>query len=469
MLYSNSVISLPSPAGVLNNSRDIIIEYFEQKGQAYSLVHWGVTVSCYGVGGLLGSLVGPRVLGLFMGRKTTLLVNNLFLMIACACIAWAPVWWVQAIGRIFQGMVAGIATAVVPTYLSEISPIAIRGGVGTMHQLAITMGILISQYLSTPSLLMFGSIDKWKLLFLVPALCGVFQLIFLPWLPESPSYLYAHIGREAARDAIVRLQSEDVADEYLGYIEQELYRQNNNANDNKKGASIEERLQQPPEEDSMTMMELLCDRTLRKQLIVGTVVQLMMQFSGIDAVFYYSTSVFQQASVVDPELATTGLGIINVLVTIVAVRYMDTAGRQILLKWSWMGMCTSYVILTASFVLQPYLPGMGRLSVISMTGVIIFFAFGPGCIAWFIIAEIFPLYARDSAQAFGIFINWIANWLVAFSFPILLVYTQPFTFLIFVASTSYFLYFTLHFVPETKGKTVKEVTDMFREIPIELC
>lgn len=178
--------------------------------------------------------------------------------------------------------------------------------------------------------------------------------------------------------------------------------------------------------------------------------------------------VFRQASVGDPELATTGLGVINVIITIFAVKYMDSAGRKTLLRYSWMGMCTSYIILTSSFIFKPHLAYMDQVSVVSMTGVIIFFAFGPGCIAWFIIAEIFPVVARDSAMTIGIFINWTANWLVAFSFPILLQYTQPFTFLIFVASTAYFLYFTNHFVPETKGLTIAQVTAIFDHIPLNV-
>lgn len=152
-------------------------------------------------------------------------------------------------------------------------------------------------------------------------------------------------------------------------------------------------------EGTLSTMELFRDEKLRKQLIVGIAVQLMMQFSGIDAVFYYSTSIFYQAEVYDPELATTLLGIINVLVTIVAVKYMDSAGRKRLLIISWIGLLASYAMLTMSFVLKPYYGFMDKVSVVSTTGVIIFFSFGPGCIAWFIIAEIFTLYARDTAMA----------------------------------------------------------------------
>jgi sugar porter (SP) family MFS transporter len=433
----------------MNNSEEFIMKYFHDQGKDYTLVGWGTTVSCYGIGGLVGSIVGPKVIGRYVGRKATLLINNIFLVISSYLIAFAPYWWWQAIGRIFVGIVAGISTAVVPTYLSEISPIAIRGAISTMHQLGITVGILVSQALSTPSLNLLGSEEKWRWLFLVPVLCGLFEVVILPFCPESPSYLYVTQGESAARKALVRLQSEAVADEYMSYIRQEVEAAEHGTK-------------------SVSVYELLTNRSLRKQLIVGVTVQLMMQFSGIDAVFYYSTTVFRHADVSDPELATTFLGVINVLVTIVAVKYMDSAGRKSLLQYSWIGMCLSYLILTLSFIFKPAFDFMDKISVLATTGVTIFFAFGPGCIAWFIIAEIFPLSARDTAMAIGIFVNWIANWLVAFLFPILLEYTQPYTFLLFAATTAFFLYFTNNFVPETKGLTISEVTHKFALLELHI-
>lgn len=154
------------------------------------------------------------------------------------------------------------------------------------------------------------------------------------------------------------------------------------------------------------------------------------------------------------------------IITIIAVRLMDRAGRKTLLIYSWIGMCLSYIIMTLSFILKPYLPYMDQLTIVATVGVITFFAFGPGCIAWFLIAEIFPLHARDTAMSVGIFINWVANWLVAFTFPLLLEWFQPFTFLVFVFTTGCFLYFTLWFVPETKGLTVAQVTEAFEKIPL---
>ncbi|KAL7579661.1 hypothetical protein ACA910_021811 [Epithemia clementina (nom. ined.)] len=448
--------------GVMNNSKDFIMGDFHDRGKEYSLLQWGTTVSCFGVGGLVGAVLGPKVLGQYCGRRATLLINNIFLVISSLFITIAPVWWFQAVGRIFVGIVAGTATAVVPTYFSEISPVEIRGAVGTVHQLGITIGILLSQALSTPSLHLLGSKESWPWLFVVPVLCGALEVLVLPCCPESPSYLYQTQGEDAARAALIRLQSKEVVDEYVQYIKEEA--ESSSSNSKRDDADTKK------EDKNMTLRELVLDKTLRKQLIVGVTVQLMMQFSGIDALLYYSTTVFQQAAVSDPELATTCLGIINVLVTIVAVKYMDSAGRKTLLTWSWIGMCISFVLLTASFVLRDYnVPHMDQLSVMATVGVIIFFAFGPGCIAWFIIAEIFPLPARDSAMALGIFVNWLANWLVAFCFPILLAKTQPYTFLVFVGTTAFFLYFTVNFVPETKGKTVSELAASFDELPLCTC
>lgn len=246
--------------GVMNNSRIFMMEYFTNQDKEYTMVEWGTVVSAYGIGGLLGSVLGPNVIGRYTGRRGTLLVNNVFLFLSCYMIVFAQYWWWQVIGRIAIGIVAGTATAVVPTYLAEISPLAVRGGVATIHQLAITIGILVSQYLSTPSLHVFGSQEHWKWLFFVPVVCGVIQLCILPFCPESPSYLYLQGNHVGARRAIARFQSESVADEYMGYIAEESALADSGK--------------------SMTVSELFVDRTLRKQLVIGVVVQLMMQFSG---------------------------------------------------------------------------------------------------------------------------------------------------------------------------------------------
>ena len=94
----------------MNNAEAYVVEYFHEQNKAYTLVGWSTTVSCYGVGGLIGAVLGPKVIGRYCGRRTTLLVNNVFLALSSLFIAFAPSWWYQAIGRVFVGIVAGIAT-----------------------------------------------------------------------------------------------------------------------------------------------------------------------------------------------------------------------------------------------------------------------------------------------------------------------------------------------------------------------
>lgn len=96
--------------GVMNNSEAFIVKYFHDQDKEYTLMQWGTTVSCYGIGGLIGAIVGPKVLGRYMGRRATLLVNNIFLIVSSLFITMAPHWWYQAIGRVFVGIVAGVAT-----------------------------------------------------------------------------------------------------------------------------------------------------------------------------------------------------------------------------------------------------------------------------------------------------------------------------------------------------------------------
>lgn len=445
--------------GAMNNTEEVIRAYSAARGRPISTLQWSVIVSSFGVGGLLGSLMAG-FLATMMGRKTILLAMTPFVLASSSLITFAPNWWSMALGRVCIGIVAGCGTGIVPSYFSEISPTRKRGMIGTLHQLGITVGILTSQTLSTPSLNLLGSESLWQWLFLVPVACSLMQAVVLPFCPESPSYLYKHYGEEAAREALERLNGRDreaLIDSYLEGIEAQC----------DAGADSDK---------SFGLGDLFGSIDLRRQLIVGVVIQLSMQFSGIDAVFYYSTDVFSSAGVSNPQLATTSLGAINVIITIIAAKYMDSAGRRSLLLCSWVGMCCSFLLLTISFLMIPAATtaitatattAVGgssfahMLSVASMTGVIISFAFGPGCIAWFIIAEIFPMYARDTAMTLGVCLNWVANWLVAFSFPLLKRVMGQYTFFLFTGTTFVFGIFTYMKVPETKNRSIKEVTAEF--------
>lgn len=215
------------------------------------------------------------------------------------------------------------------------------------------------------------------------------------------------------------------------------------------------------------MLELLRAVHLRKQVIVGVVLKMAVQFSGIDAIFYYSTMMFRQANVADPQSATLMLTLVNVVMTFCAMMVMDKAGRRALIMVTWVGMCTGFLtIFAASTVVEVagvHEALMSSVQVVAMVAIIVCFAVGIGNVEGFIISEITPVYAKDTLASIGVPINWIANMAVSSTFPMLFVSMGRYTYLLFVATTFCFGLFTWYRVPETKGKTLKEVTEEFNK------
>ena len=209
-------------------------------------------------------------------------------------------------------------------YLAEISPTAARGAVGTAHQLAITLGCLASFAITTPSLSPLAAAGTWRYAFLLPVAAALLQCAVLPFCPESPAYLYRTVGSHAALHKLAELHEVGSIGGHIDALRSEEQIGGGGAGSN-----------------GFTIVELLGARKLRRHLLVGVVLQLSMQLSGIDAVLYYSTMVFRDAGVDEPEMATTLLGALNVMLTIVAIAIMDKAGRRTLLLFSWAGMSAS--------------------------------------------------------------------------------------------------------------------------------
>jgi len=210
--------------------------------------------------------------------------------------------------------------------------------------------------------------------------------------------------------------------------------------------------------ESAGIMEVVRDRRLRGPVLVGCGVNLSMQLSGIDAVLYYSTKVLQDAGI-ELEWAqvyTVLISLVNVLVTIPAMMLMDKAGRKVIQSLGLGGMCVAYLTMTVALVTGQHLLAVG-----AMFGVVCCFAFGPGCIAWFIVSELTPVHVRGFATTVGLGANWMANFLVAFTFPHVLAALRSWTFGIFAASTLLLTLFTLACLPETKGRTVAEISEFF--------
>lgn len=301
---------------------------------------WSLTVSIFAVGGMLGGLLAPALAN-WCGRKTGLVLNNTVAVLGVTLMSSSQLS--QSIecliaGRFFIGLNCGLNTALVPMYLSEISSVKMRGALGTVSQLGVTVGLLFSQVLGLKQIL--GTKDYWPFLFGFAFIPTILQLIMLPFCPESPRYLLLTCNRTGeARLALRRLRnSNDIEDD----MEEMRAEERSHQEEVNKYGRLE------------SIRELFNHPWLRAPLIIGIMMQLSQQLSGINAIFYYSTDIFLSAEV--PEnyavYATMGVGAIMVIMTLVSIPLMDRLGRRTLHLYGLAGMFLASIFLTISLLVK---------------------------------------------------------------------------------------------------------------------
>lgn len=423
--------------GCMANTQDTLRLHFKDVSDTFmSLIISGVPI-----GGLFGGL-SAGIIADKVGRKKCMMLNNLPVLIGTVLmsIAWNKYFFL--IGRIFIGFGCGIATGVAPMYISEISPVSVKGAVGVSHQFMITFGILIAFVMSIKGALSSFS-EYWHMYFAFPALPALYQLILLPLCPESPNWLYYNREREdLARAALTKLRnSRSVADEEVD-------------------AMIKERTT-ATSSVMVSYKQLFSDRTLRLTLIIGLALQGAQQLSGVNAILNYGPDILKTAGLTNPDLGTGLLGGINVFMTFVSVPLMDKLGRRSLMLLGQGGMILSFIGLAIAQKIHNGSPDgaswTAPVSVVTVVTFIIFFAVGPGSIPWLIIAEIFTADARGKASSLCVGANWVCNLLVVLTYDQLNKALSPNTFFLYTGIVTFFFIFTIFFVPETKKKPVEQI------------
>ncbi|KAI8512302.1 Solute carrier 2, facilitated glucose transporter member 5 [Branchiostoma belcheri] len=535
--YTISVLNAPEQE-LQKFYNESFFHFFDvELGSDHSTLLWSCTVSIYCLGGLFGSLMVGPLTGSFLGRRRKLLYSFASRLLAsenaivklllrsetfCSSPFWRnycrlvrpPKWTMVSInllsvtgallmwgsrmqtsfqmiivGRTIMGVHNGCAIGVVPMYLSEVSPPNLRGAIGVTHQLFITIGILVSQIFGLQQIL--GNEERWPYLlgfYIIPA---AFQTLFMMFLPESPRCLLIDKDNpEASRKALKKIHGSHVnLDVYI----QEMKIEHENE----------------MKEPKMSLLALIKSRSLRPQLMVCVLVMLGQQFSGVNAIFFYSTSIFLQAGVPAEysDYATIGVGGINVLMTVVSVMVIDKAGRKALLLWPVAFMAFSFAILTVTLGLTenlycecgcqqgrwptgvldsagscilPNVTGgptgtpmttaapfedpyqwIAYLSIVFIILFIVAFAIGLGPIPFIITGEMFRQGARPAAYMIIGSTNLVANGIVGLVFPILQARIGAFTFLIFMAVCVLLCIFIAVKVPETKNKTFEDIQKLF--------
>jgi SP family galactose:H+ symporter-like MFS transporter len=407
----------------------------------FSLTVFALEVIVSGVlaGAALGALLGGRLADIF-GRRTLLILTALIFAAGAILCAAATSPTILIVGRIIVGFGIGLSSSAVPVYISEVAPADARGWTVSLFQLAITLGILLAYLVDYA----FARIQGWRWMFglaVVPA--GIFALGML-FLPESPRWLVKRGRVDAARAILSRIR--DTSD-----VEAEL-------------RQILHGLDQAQEHGNWR--DLLSPQ-LRPALIVGIGLAVFQQVTGINTVIYYAPMIVQSAGISSASgaiLTTAGIGIVNVLMTIVSMWLIDRVGRRPLLLTGIAGMVVTLGVLGWAFHSASPSGALSWLAVISIMLYVASFAISLGPIFWLLISEIYPLKVRSSTEGVAATFNWGSNLLVSLTFLTLLQEigaTRTF-WLYGVCAISAWL-FSYYLVPETKGRTLEEIEAFWRK------
>ncbi|HEV2480341.1 MAG TPA: sugar porter family MFS transporter [Puia sp.] len=392
--------------------------------------------------GLAGCILGVLISGMLsdrIGRKRTILLAALaFLYSGIGC-GLAGNIDLLITARIVGGVGVGMASVVSPMLIAELAPADRRGRMIAYYQLAITLGILLA-YFSNAFFLAWGeshgSVEIWRPMFLAMAVPSVIFLILLIRIPESPRWLIKVQRGAQALAVLQRIRPFEAAVREHA----DMQRAAAKAGGRKRS---------------------LWSGALRLPLVIGILLAVFQQFSGINAIIYYGPGIFEKAGIGGNNALVFQviIGVINLLFTLVAIRWSDRLGRKFLLKTGLAG-----IILSLGFCGILFYSGhtQGMLLLVLLMIYIACFAFSLGPVTWIIINEIFPTEVRVQAVSVCTLALWIAVWLVGQFFPWLLEKAgAAVTFWIFCGFSVLNLVFSWKVVRETKGKTLEEMENLF--------
>ncbi|XP_014294508.1 solute carrier family 2, facilitated glucose transporter member 5 isoform X2 [Halyomorpha halys] len=414
-----SIGVLNAPSGLIQKwINGSVIERYDMVLNSNQMdILWSSIVSIFLVGGMVGSLSGAWFADNF-GRKGTLVIGGVTMFSTSVMfVLTKPLNSLELffLGRLVAGLSGGLIMTVVPMYLTELAPIQLRGAMGTMCPMGISSGVLLAQILGLPVFL--GTEEIW------PYLLGFFGVLVLvgysafPWLPESPKYLYVIRGsRQGALRELSRLRN--LPEEFVC-------------------CELEEKTEST-EEEIWTLRRLMRTRSLWINLALVCALHFGQQFSGINAVFYYSVTIFRSAGLSEQnaQLGNLAAGVINLGMGIGMIPTINLFSRRFVTITS-CTLATAFLVFLSfsirfihSFTWMPY------LSVVGVLGYVLTYGFGLGPIPYFIGTELFDVGPRPLGMALGTASNWLGNLTVGFFFPVVQSAIGPYSFLIFATSTA---------------------------------
>lgn len=394
-------------------------------------------VSSVLIGAMMGSL-GSGYLTDKYGRRGLMLIIALMFITGTLIAALAINIEMIILGRIFIGIAIGIGSYTAPLYIAEAAPAEWRGGLVSLNQLAITIGIMSSYFINYTFI---NTEASWRIMFAIGIIPAVLLGTGMIFLPESPRWLVKEGRSEQARKILIKLRDKQNVDHEIHSIENSLQIRH------------------------AKLSELLAP-WIRNVLFLGIFLSFLQQVTGINAIIYYAPTIFQMAGFHDASssiLATLGIGVVNVLSTVFAIFYLDKLGRRPLLFYGLIGMGLSLFCLSMTFHYAGQVPYLRWFAVASTFIYVICFAFSLGALLWLMVSEIFPLELRGAAMGIAVFSCWFANFLVSSTFLTLVnALGTANTFLVYTIMCIAGLAISYYIVPETKGVTLEKIEENIR-------
>ncbi|CAI9777839.1 unnamed protein product [Fraxinus pennsylvanica] len=392
------------------------------------------------VGAMVGAIASGQIAE-YIGRKGSLMIAAIPNIIGWLAISFARDISFLYMGRLLEGFGVGIISYTVPVYIAEIAPQNLRGGLGSVNQLSVTIGILLSYLL--------GLFVRWRVL----AVLGILPcLVLIPglfFIPESPRWL-AKMGMTDDFEASLQVLRGFDTDITL------------EVNEIKRSVASTSR------RTAIRFADLKLKRYWLP-LMIGIGLLVFQQLSGINGVIFYSTTIFESAGISSSNAATVGVGVIQVIATAISTWLVDKTGRRLLLIVSSSGMVLSLLLVAVSFFSKGFVSEdstaygiFGILSVVGVVCMVIAFSLGMGPIPWLIMSEILPVKIKGLAGSVATLANWLLSWVITMTAPLLLDWSSGGTFTLFMLMCAFTVLFVAIWVPETKGKTLEEIQFSFR-------
>ena len=399
----------------------------------------GLVVSSLLVGAMIGAaFAGP--IADATGRRKLVLVAAIIFAVGAIGAALATSAGLLILFRFVLGLAVGAASLIVPLYLAEVAPTEIRGAVASLNQLMIVTGILVA-YIANSAL---AGAEAWRWMIALAVIPSLLLFLGMLFMPETPRWLVSKDRDEEAREVLRRTRDETA-------VEAEM-------SDIKRVEGQEEG----------GLGELLAS-WVRPALLVGMGLAIFQQIIGINTIIYYAPTTLTNVGFGNSAaiLANAGIGVINVTMTLVAIRFIDRVGRKPLLLLGAAGMALSLAILGLTSLLLPEPSGVSLVGIITLVCLALFiaaFAVSWGPIVWVMLGEIFPLKVRGSAMAVATVLLWGANFVVSLTFPVLLdALGLGWLFVGYALIGVAALFFVRSFVTETKGRSLEKIESDLRE------